>query len=281
MVRVSHCYALSFPPRLPKIGNAMHRCRAPAGAHVDARETALIMRCRRYAEAYEDTDPAIEESHVSARAVLVAVAAVLPACGLKNRVLRALGWTIERGASVGPCLVLNVDRVHVGVGAGIGPFNVLRDLASLTLGEYASVGQWNWLTSSRHMRAAGAPATLDMGAHSSIASRHYVDTTGGVVIGSHTIIAGVRSTFITHGISWRRSAQTFQPIEIGDYCLISSNVQVAAGSVVGDRIVVGMGATIAGELSEPGLYIQPRASLAKSDIDGEYFRRERGFVDTT
>jgi acetyltransferase-like isoleucine patch superfamily enzyme len=136
------------------------------------------------------------------------------------------------------------------------------------------------VTSSRPMRAAGGPASLQLGAHSSLASRHYVDATGGIRIGTHTTIAGVRSTFITHGISWKTSTQTFRPIDIGDYCLISSNVQVAAGAVVGSKIVVGMGATIAGELEEPGLYVQRRAELVKADLDGRYFGRERGFVDT-
>jgi hypothetical protein len=41
-----------------------------------------------------------------------------------------------------------------------------------------------------------------------------------------------------------------------------------------------MGATIAGKLLEPGLYVQSRATLVKPDLAGEYFEREEGHVDT-
>jgi acetyltransferase-like isoleucine patch superfamily enzyme len=217
---------------------------------------------------------------VSGRSVLVAITAALPASEMKNRLLRRLGWNIGEAVRISPCLVSNVDHVGIGGGARIGPFNVLRDLASLTIGEHARIGQWNWVTASRPMREAGGPALLHLGAHSAIASRHYLDSTGGIRIGTHTIVAGIRSTFITHGISWKSSTQTFSPIEIGDYCLISSNVQVASGAVIGNRIVVGMGATIAGQLLESGLYVQTRATLVKTDLDGRYFGREEGFIET-
>jgi acetyltransferase-like isoleucine patch superfamily enzyme len=217
---------------------------------------------------------------MSLRSALVLVVAALPASELKNSLLRRLGWAIGDGVHIGPCLVSNVGRVDIGDGARIGTFNVLRDLAVLTLAEHTMVGQWNWLTAARRLREAGAPCVFHLGAHSAITSRHYFACSGGVRIGIYTSIGGVRSTFITHQISWKSSDQTFRPIEIGDYCLITSNVQVAPGSIVGNRIVVGMGATIAGRLSDPGLYIQSRATLVKSDLDGEYFRRKEGHIGT-
>jgi acetyltransferase-like isoleucine patch superfamily enzyme len=177
-------------------------------------------------------------------------------------------------------LVLNVGRVDIGNGAGIGAFNVVKDLVALTLKEHAVIGHWNWVTAARPFREAGAPCVFHLGAHSAVTSRHYFACSGGIRVGMYASIGGVRSTFITHQISWKSCAQTFRPIEIGDYCLITSNVQVAPGAIVGNRIVVGMGATIAGRLSDPGLYVQPRATLVKSDLDGEYFRREEGHIGT-
>ena len=184
------------------------------------------------------------------------------------------------GCTSAHVLVFMVDHVDLGNGALIGAFNVLKDLKVLTLGEHAIIGHWNWISCSRVLGEAGASCVLHVGAHSAITSRHYIDCSGGIRVGTHTTIAGVRSTFFTHGISWQSSAQVFSPIEIGDYCLISSNVQVSPGTVVGNRIVVGMGATIAGRLLDPGLYIQSRATLVKSDLDGEYFRREEGHIAT-
>ncbi|WP_428341509.1 acyltransferase [Mycobacterium sp.] len=171
-------------------------------------------------------------------------------------------------------------RVDIGDGAWIGPFNVFKDLSALTVGQHAGFGHWNWVTATRQWSAVGAPCALHLGAHSAITSRHYIDCSGGVRVGTHTTIAGQRSSFLTHGISWKSSNQTFRPIEIGDYCLISSNVQVAPGTVVGNRIVVGMGATIGDRLTDPGLYVQSRASLVRSDLVGEYFVRGKGRIDT-
>jgi acetyltransferase-like isoleucine patch superfamily enzyme len=226
---------------------------------------------------------------MNARSALVTVVAALPASELKNSLLRHLGWAIGDRVHIGLCLVFGVDRVNIGDGAYIGSFNVIRDLAALTLEEDSEICHWNWVTASRQLGAAGAACLLHLGPHSNITSRHYVDCTGGIRLGTASAIGGVRSTLLTHGISsaaWparilrKSDTHTFKPIEIGDYCLISSNVQVSPGTVVGSRIVVGMGATIAGRLLGPGLYVQSRATLVKSDLDGEYFRKEEGHNNT-
>jgi acetyltransferase-like isoleucine patch superfamily enzyme len=217
---------------------------------------------------------------VNVRSILVFFIALLPASRFKNAALRRLGWDVGQSVDIGPCLILRLDEAQVGDGVKIGPFNVFRNLARFELGEGAQFGQWNFVTASNHMRQAGGPGTFELGPHSSITSRHYVDCTGGVRVGAYTTIAGERSTFLTHGISWVTSDQTYDGIRIGDYCLLSSNVQATPGTFVGDRIVVGMGATIAGNLSEPGLYVQPRATLVKRDLSGQYFERQLGSIDS-
>ncbi len=226
---------------------------------------------------------------MSVRGALVTIVAALPASELKNSLLRRLGWAIGNRVRIGPCLVSRVDRVEIGDGAYIGSFNVIRDLAVLTLGEHAEICHWNWVTAAKELGDAGAACLLHLKPHSNITARHYLDCSGGIRVGTHSAIGGVRSTLITHGISsasWpartrrKSNTHTCSPIEIGDYCLISSNVQVSPGTVVGSRIVVGMGATIAGRLVDPGLYMQSRATLVKSDLDGEYFPREAGHTDT-
>lgn len=212
------------------------------------------------------------------RSAAIFAVGLLPAGAIKNLALRRLGWTIGRDVRFGPCLVVSVDQVSLGDGTIVGCFNVFRDLARLELGQCVRVGQWNWVTASSHMRAAGARGTFAMGRHTCLASRHYLDCTGGIRVGAFSSIAGERSTFLTHGLSWVTSEQTYDSIEIGDYCILSSNLNVAAGTVVGDRVVVAMGSTIAGELSEPGLYVQPRAELVKHELDGKYFDRLVGDI---
>jgi UDP-3-O-[3-hydroxymyristoyl] glucosamine N-acyltransferase len=217
---------------------------------------------------------------VNVHSILVIVVALLPASRFKNAALRRLGWTVGHNVELGPCLVTRIDEAQIGDNAKIGSFNVFRNLARFQLREGAQIGQWNWVTASHHIRQAGGPGSFELGAQSSLTSRHYVDCTGGVRVGAYTTIAGERSTFLTHGISWVSSDQTYDSIEIGSFCLLSSNVQVAPGAFVGDRVVVGMGATIAGDLSEPGLYVQPRATLVKRDLGGRYFERRQGHIDS-
>ncbi len=225
---------------------------------------------------------------MSLRGALVTIVATLPASELKNSLLRYLGWAIGNKVRIGPCLVFRIDRVDIRDGAYIGSFNVIRDLAALTLEEHAEICHWNWVTAARELGDAGAACLLHLQPHASITARHYLDCSGGIRLGTHTAIGGVRSTLITHGISaasWpartlrKSNTHTCRPIEIGDYCLISSNVQISPGTVVGSRIVVGMGATIAGRLTDPGLYMQSRATLVKSNLDGEYSRKEKGHID--
>lgn len=210
------------------------------------------------------------------RSLLMAVVGLLPAGGPKNMALRRLGWTIGRDVSIGPCLIAGVRDAQIDDNAKIGPFNVFRNLLRLEVGEGALMGQWNWITGAQIILQAGAPGVFHLGPQTAFTSRHYVDCTGGLYVGAYSSIGGERSTFISHSADWNTAEQTWRPIRIGEYCLLSSNVQVTPGTFVGDRVIVGMGATLSGRLDEPGLYLQPRATLVKRDLEGQYFSRETG-----
>jgi UDP-3-O-[3-hydroxymyristoyl] glucosamine N-acyltransferase len=214
-----------------------------------------------------------------AKRLLVAAVGLWPASSFKNWALGTLGYTVARSARIGPCLILGVNSIILKKNASIGPFNVFRDLESVHMDEFAVIGQWNWVSAAAPLVAAGGSGSLSLGQHSALTSRHYVDASGGISIGSFSTVAGVRSTFITHGIDWKTSEQTTRGIEIGEYCLVSSNTSIAPGTRLADRCVTGMGATLAGELTESeSLYVAPRAGMVKTQLSGEYFRRSEGFV---
>lgn len=213
---------------------------------------------------------------MSLRSILLAVTGLLPASRPKNVVLRRLGWRIGRNVSIGPCLIAGVDGAVIADNAKIGPFNVFRNLVRLDVGNGALMGQWNWITAARIILDAGAPGVFQLGRETALTSRHYVDCTGGFYVGAYSSIGGERSTFISHSADWSTAEQTWRSIRVGEYCLLSSNVQVTPGTFIGDRIIVGMGATLSGRMEEPGLYLQPRATLVKRDLEGQYFSRETG-----
>lgn len=212
------------------------------------------------------------------RSILLAVTGLLPPSRLKNVLLRRLGWRIGRNVTIGPCLIVGVGGAAIDDNAKVGPFNVLRNLVRLELGEGAEVGQWNWITAAQMLLDAGAPGVFHLGTQTAFTSRHYVDCTGGMYVGAFSSIGGERSTFISHSADWSTAEQTWRAIRVGEYCLLSSNVQVTPGTFIGDRIIVGMGATLSGRMEEPGLYLQPRATLVKRDLAGQYFTREVGSI---
>ena len=206
------------------------------------------------------------------------IVGLLPATKLKNRLFGLLGYQVALSASIGPILILGVTHLEIGEGSRVGAGNVFRGLTKLKIGGGARLGQWNWISAAGPLVTAGGAGELILRDHAAVTSRHYIDCSGGVYIGSFSTVAGVRSTFITHGIRWGSARQSYQQISIGDYCLLSSNVCVTPGTVLGDRSVVGMGATIAGQLGGEGLYVAPRATAVKRPLHGAYFDRTIGFI---
>ncbi|GAA1469900.1 hypothetical protein GCM10017607_11330 [Microbacterium thalassium] len=212
--------------------------------------------------------------------LLVALVGVAPASRPKNSLLRKLGWSIGHDTAIGPGIYWRLDSVSVGACARIGPLNVFRDLADLELGERGRIGQWNWISASRPLRRAGGSGSLAIGADSALTARHYLDVSGGVRVGHHTTVAGVRSTFITHGIDWKRARQRTRGISIGNYCIVSSNVALAPGTHVSDCVVVGMGTTLSGEVGPSGaLVTASRGSAVRTGLEGAYFSREIGYIN--
>jgi acetyltransferase-like isoleucine patch superfamily enzyme len=216
-----------------------------------------------------------------ARSLLIAL---LPQSLKRVALCRMFGWSVDPSARVGLSFFDNVRHVRLGPRASIGHFNVFRDLVQLDVEADAAIGQWNWITAAdvlvRGRSDGGEGGTLRLGSHSAITSRHYVDCSGGVVIGDHTTVAGVRSTILTHEIDVATSRQTVAGVRIGDFCFVGSNARVTPGSFIPDRCVTAMGAVVAGALPEPGaLYGGVPARVLRDVGDGEYFRRERGHVD--
>lgn len=212
------------------------------------------------------------------RNLLIAAIGILPAGRLKNAALRRAGYNIAASAHIGPCLILGVGQLNAGEFARIGPLNVIRDLSMLDVGPHARIGRWNWISAAVPLRAHGASGSLTLGSHSALTQRHYVDCSGGIWIGAYSTVAGVRSTFITHGIDWRTAQQSFASITIGEYCILSSNVSVTPGTCVADRTVVGMGVTLSKSYEQSGLILQSRGRVVREDLEGEYFRRETGYI---
>lgn len=215
------------------------------------------------------------------RALVAMMVVPLPSC-CKTYAFRTLfGWSIAPTAKIGISYVAATDLV-MGEDARIGHLSVFRDVR-VVMGVSSGIGNWNWVSSARAFTLHGVikpnESTLVLGDHSFITSRHYIDASGGVVIGAFSTIAGVRSTILTHQIDLRNSVQSLRSVHVGNYCFISSNVCLVPGAVVGDRAVVAMGAVVVGHLEGGQLHGGVPAQRIPSDIaSGRYFVRLHGVV---
>jgi len=199
----------------------------------------------------------------------------------KNFLLRRLGHTVHPRSRVGVILVSGGVQISLEAGARIGHFNVFRDLESVSLHSGAVIGQWNWVSAARPLRKLpDSSPTLSIGMEAALTSRHYLDCSGGVSIGDFSTIAGVRSTFVTHGIDWKQNRQSVRSISVGRYCLIGSNATLCPGASVPDRTIVGMGSVVGTELNEgDALWAGARTTRWTNVSSAAYFDRRQGYVE--
>ena len=211
---------------------------------------------------------------------LTFVVGLLPHCRLKIWLLQRLfGPDVDRSAHVGPVALLRVDRLRLGPGSTIGFGNIFRDLGSLEVGTRSRIGNWNWISAAPPLMSQHEHSgRFALGDESAVTSRHYFDSSGGIIIGDYCTIAGVRSVFLTHGIDTVTNSQQAEAIVVRDYSLISSNVLVAAGSHIGSACHVAMGAVIPGMMLDDGWMYAGVPARQKRPTAGNHFRRTTGFV---
>lgn len=199
----------------------------------------------------------------------------------------ALGWLIgahiDRSATIG-LSIIDSDALEMGPGSRVGHFSVFRGLRRATIEAGAEVGNFNWITAAPVFQSQATSTSehgcFTLGRESGVNGRHYIDCSGGVVIGEFTTIAGVRSTILSHQIDLAKGIQTARATRIGDRCFVSSNVCVVAGSYIPNRSAVAMGAVVVGDLQPEGsLFGGVPARVIRSGIDtGAWFNRRKGFV---
>ena len=191
---------------------------------------------------------------------------------------RLIGHSIDKSARIHPILLWKCKKIVVEEKVNIGPLTVFRELNRLHLGKGAKVGQLNWISASAMLSKLGAPSELVMQQETVITNRHYLDVSGGVRIESFSAITGVRSTLMTHGVSYATNQQSWKEIVIGHHNLIGSNSIIVPGVKTPPHSIYGMGSLIAGQSSdEYQLYLNSPSKVAKTlDMDNRYFKKSNG-----
>ena len=212
-----------------------------------------------------------------AKRVCTFAAALLPSI-LARPLLRALGHIISPGATIGLSFVY-VDRLLLGRGARIGHFNLLRletlllrDGAyigrgnvvhgplRIALGSRAALGNSNIVSRGGRDSVTYGRSSLRLGELAKITSGHRIDCTCTVVIGKFSTIAGVGSQIWTHGYVHELTGDDRYRVDgavrVGNNVYVGSGCILCAGVRVASGVMVGAGATVARDLSEPGLYVE-------------------------
>ncbi|HEX7308391.1 hypothetical protein [Lentzea sp.] len=206
---------------------------------------------------------------------------LLPPGRLKNRVLVLLGHDIAPSARIGVCLVLGGTAVRVGAGSVVGHGNTFRGLRSLDIGADAIIGQFNWFSTAPSLRddSHGLDGIVRIEDHAVMTSRHYVDASGGLLLGSFASIAGVRCTVLTHTVDLETGKQTTAPAVLAEHAFLSTNCLLMAGCRLEPRAVLAAGSVTAiGQTYRANTLFGGVPAKPIREIDGAYFHRTRAWI---
>lgn len=186
------------------------------------------------------------------------IAAFLPGA-LKPPVYRMFfGYRIGRGARLGVCLLdcaelrvagsarishgvvfVKCGKVTIGEHVSIGPLNVFRGGIRIELESYSQVLRLNVINAIPDNDCTNeTDSSFRLGYGSVVTAEHRIDFTDRVSIGRCSIFGGRNSSIWTH------NRRTGEPVTIGDYCYVGSEIRMAPGAAIPDCCVVGLGSVV-------------------------------------
>jgi acetyltransferase-like isoleucine patch superfamily enzyme len=213
------------------------------------------------------------------------IVCVLP-WGLRRWMLnRLFGYQIDPSARIGLAWVYP-KYLRMGKQARIDHFTVAIHLDSIEMSDFATIGRSNWITgypsdSDKHFaHQTDRFPRLILREHSAITKNHHVDCTHEIRVGRFSTIAGYQSQLMTHAIDIVAGRQHSEPIEIGDYCFVSTRCIVLGGARLPSQSVLAAGAVLTKAFDQSfSLYGGvPARHLKEIPKEARYFHREKGFV---
>lgn len=206
---------------------------------------------------------------------------------LRRRLLSSLlGFQIAPSARIGWSIILS--RVLImGEGARIGSLTLVKGLSELKLGDYAYLGNLNWVTGLPEgdpvffTKDTTRRPALIIGDHAAVTHRHLIDCTDTVELGEFTTFAGWGSQILTHAIDISENRQSSAPVSIGPYCFVGTRCIFLKGSALPGYSILAAGSVMSTKENELYvLYAGNKAKKVKSlDQNNKYFQRCVGFIE--
>jgi acetyltransferase-like isoleucine patch superfamily enzyme len=147
-------------------------------------------------------------------------------------------------------LIIGVKKLEIGDHTRIGHLNIFRGGDEIRIGRYAEIFRMNEINSIPEPDVVNPiDPRFILGEGSVITTGHKIDFTDRVTIGRRTILGGRNSSLWTH------NRQRTQPIDIGSFTYIGSEIRVAPGGAIPSRCIVGIGSVVTRELKEENFLI--------------------------
>lgn len=200
---------------------------------------------------------------------------LLPASRLKNRLLTMCGHDIDPSAHIGPNLVVGVVKFHIGANAAIGPFNVIRGMGLVRMGEYAIINSWNWISAHPVYRSIDRDAgTLFLGTCARIGSRNYLDSSGTIVIKAFAYVGGNKCVLQTHEPHFATDDQSVGRVTVGHHSMVGTRAVLLKGAALPDRSLLAANSTLVSSKGgdRAGLYAGSPA-VWRRETEGDWFTR--------
>ena len=196
------------------------------------------------------------------------------------------GYEIHQSAKIGLAWVFP-SKLIMEAHTRIDHFTVAVNLDCIHMKSNATIGRNNWITGfSTHINSlhfqhqSDRQANLFLGESSAITKNHHIDCTNTITIGRYTTIAGYNSQLLTHSIDVIESRQNSEPILIGEYSFIGTNVVILGGAKLPSHSVLGAKSLLnKAYTDEWTLYAGVPAINAKAiPQTAKYFTRTDGYV---
>lgn len=227
-------------------------------------------------------------SQPALRIAACCIAAAAPR-GLRPRILNLVpGFRVHPTSSIGRSFLCPTASLIIGPHARVGHLTLVRNLDRLELGAHSALGNLNFVSGvprgSGDPYLAAAPdrqPELVLGERAVVTNRHYFDCADSIRLAEGSVIAGLRTVFLTHGLHLATGEQRCDPVRIGRGSMVATTCVILKGSVLPDFCVLTPLSVLRKAHSETHRLYSGNPATVVSELDpgAGYFRNAMGLPE--
>lgn len=178
---------------------------------------------------------------------------------------------IELGnnARIGHFNLIKIDSIVLNNNTLIKHFNIFKGPFLLILKDRARIANQNYLTRAP-IGVTYGESLFQLGDNSNITSKHFIDLTKNVVLGSNTVLGGRDSQVWTHGYVHNETGDERFRIDaeviIGNNVYIGSRCIFNPGVSIANAISIGSGSVLSKDLVDKGMYVGQTLRFKEQDF---------------